>query len=188
MGSSTVSTSAPLSVRERQSRMQLRQKAWAQSSRPNFLADGSGFDSTCTGTTLLIMLYTIAMAFKWAYVMVNQILHSVSGFTLNEQCESHSIPCSHIMGGLQADNPLGAMCQVYKSRHCTVARNFSGSQRLPHTSSMQMEHSMRRLAAWLETRLCRARHSAACSLRCCASAGCRAKRWQFCTQATHACI
>ena len=53
--------SAPLSVRERQSRMQPRQKAWAQSSRPNFLADGSGFDSTCTSVTLPIVLCAIAM-------------------------------------------------------------------------------------------------------------------------------
>ena len=66
MESSTVSTSAPLSVRERQSRMQPRQKAWAQSSRPNFLADGSGFDSTCAGSTLLTLLCANTAKSAWA--------------------------------------------------------------------------------------------------------------------------
>ncbi len=52
-----------------------------------------------------------------------------------------------------------------------------------HTSSMQMQHSMSWLARWLDMRRWRARHSAACSLRCCASEGCIAKRWQFCSAA-----
>lgn len=43
----TVSTSASPSVRERQSRMQPRQNAWLQSSRPNLRSEASGFDRTC---------------------------------------------------------------------------------------------------------------------------------------------
>ena len=51
------------------------------------------------------------------------------------------------------------------------------------TNSMQMQHSMSWLARWLDMRLWRARHSAACSLRCWASEGCSANRWQFCSVA-----